>query len=386
MPHSKKTKRRHKKSRKTHRLRGGKVFGRGTYGVVLGQPRIPCNNEDFILDRIDSKEEVSKLFFDEQTAKDVVNTLELLNNSFTKEEMKELNQYLMLPENLCKINKSEMKKHKSIYNDAWREGTNMSKHTIQAISDQGVHDLHTELVSIVTKDGIIDFLKKMRRIIQGIDMIHRKNIIHGDLKLANTMIDLKGNFKIIDVDELRDIKKLNFDESFFYNNHSYAIWPTNANMFLINYYKIKYASNDEFIKSTIVADFNIQSSDNFHTQYDHMLSLINRSDFSKTILYEKDPTNYNKISDKILKILLDKYGKNTNKHLLAIYTFIDKYSFGIMLMSVLARYFEIVGAKDDDELVADLLEIIEDCCFIENGLTTTTTQIKNEYIKFVDSL
>ncbi len=367
-------------------MRGGKVFGRGTYGIVLGEPRIPCDTEEFVRDRIESKQEVSKLFFNEEEVKNVVATLELLNKAFTKDEIKDLNKYFILPENLCKLNKASMKAHKSVYNDAWREGTDLKKHTIQTTSDQGKHDLNTELSSIATKDGIIAFLKKLRRIIEGLDKIHSKNIIHGDLKLQNAMVDLAGNFKIIDVDELRDIEKLNFDASFFYDNHSYAIWPTLANMFLINYYKTKHASNDEFIANTKSSPFNTSSSGIFHTQYDHTLSLITRPEFSETLLNEKDPANYKTISDKILKILVKKHGEKPSEHLNAIYTFIDRYSFGMMILSTLKRYFEIVGAKEDDELTADLLEIIEDCCFLKNGLTTTTHHIKTEYVKFVNSL
>ena len=146
-----------KKRQSRRRLKGGKVFGRGTYGIVLGEPRIPCDNEEFIHDRIESKQEVSKLFFKEESVKNVVDTLELLNKSFTKEELKDLNKYFILPENLCKLNKKEMRTHQSVYSDAWREGTDFSKHTIQSTSDQGKHDLQAELTSVNTKEGIVEF-------------------------------------------------------------------------------------------------------------------------------------------------------------------------------------------------------------------------------------
>jgi hypothetical protein len=81
-----------------------------------------------------------------------------------------------------------------------------------------------------------------------------------------------------------------------------------------------------------------------------------------------------------------KYGEKPSEHLATMYKFVDRYSFGIILLSVIKRYFEIVGVKDDDPLVADLLEMIETCCFLENGLKTTTRRIKTEYAKFVDSL
>lgn len=385
-PKHTKRRQRNKKMRKSRRLKGGKVFGRGTYGIVLGRPRIPCDNEEFVRDRIEHKQEVSKLFFNESSIKNVVDTLELLHKSFTKDELKDLNKYFILPENLCKLNKKEMTAHASVYNDSWREGSDFSKHSMQTTSEQGKYDLQAGLLNLKTRDDVIQFLKKLRRVIEGIDKIHNKHIIYGDLRLQNVIVDLNDNFKIIDVDELRDIKKLNFDAAFFYDNHSYLIWPTLSTMFLINYYKIKYTSNDEFISKTVGTLFNTQSSEMFHAHYDNLLTFISRPEFSKTMLEEKDPTNYTRISDDILKILVKKYGEKPSEHLNAIYTFIDRYSFGIILLSTLKRYFEIVGVKDDDALVAHLLEMIEECCFLKNGLKTTTHRIKSEYIKFADSL
>lgn len=383
---TKRTRKTSKKYKSRRQLRGGKVFGRGTYGIILGEPRMPCENEEFIRDSIESKQEVTKLFFNENEVKNVVSTLELLNKSFSKDELKNLNKYFILPENLCKINKKEIKQLHSIYNDEWREGNDLSKYNIQITFDQGKHNLHKELMSLSNKGEVITFLKKLTRIIEGIYMIHSKNIIHGDLKLENTIVDLKGNFKIIDVDELRDIETLSFDADFFYENHSYSIWPTLVNIFLINYYKIRYSSNDEFLRLTLGSPFNVDSSEFFHTEYDTTLSLISRENFKTTILDEKEPSKYTEMSDKIFKILVKNHGKNSKDHLKAIYTFIDRYSFGIILLGVLKRYFEIVGVKDDDSIVADLLEIIEDCCFIKNGLKTTTKHIKTEYIKFAKSL
>ena len=371
---------------RSKKIRGGKVFGRGTFGVVLGEPRIPCEDEDFIRDRIESKQEVSKLFFNEADIEKVVVTRELLHKAFTPDELKDLNNYFLLPENLCKINKKEMQKHRSVYSSAWRDGTEISKHTIQTTSDQGKRDLYSELANITTKVEMITFLKKMRRIIEGIEKIHDKNIVHGDLKLQNAMVDLNGNFKIIDVDELRNIDTFTFNPAYFYDNHSYGIWPTLVNIFIINYYDIKFATNDEFIRVTQETPFNKQSTENFHQNYDHTLSKITRHNFSKTLLKEKDPANYGKISEKILKIVSKKYGKMGTDQLRGIYKYIDRYSFGIMLLGALKRYFEIVGAKNDDPIIADLLEIIENCCFIKNGLNTTTENIRKDYISFAESI
>jgi serine/threonine protein kinase len=376
----------HKKRSRTIKLKGGKVFGRGTFGVVLGEPRVPCENEDYINDRIGSKQEVSKLFFNEKNLESVVVTRELLHKAFTPDELKNLNNYFLLPEKFCKINKKEMRKHRGVYSSVWREGTEISKHTVQITSDQGTRDLYAELANISTKAELITFLKKMRRIIEGIEKLHNKNIVHGDLKLQNAMVDLQGNFKIIDVDELRNIDTFTFEPAYFYENHSYAIWPTLVNIFIINYYDIKFSSNDEFIQATQATLFNTQSTEKFHSDYDDTLSKITRHNFSKTLLKEKDPANYDKISGKILKIVSKKYGKNGADQLRGIYKYIDRYSFGIMLLSSLKKYFEIVGAKNDDPIIADLLEIIENCCFIKNGLNTTTEHIMREYISFTETI
>lgn len=378
-----------KKSRKlkSHKLKGGKALGKGTYGVVMGKPRIPCINENFVKDRIESKDEASKLFFNE--ARDtpvIVQTLELLNKSFTKNELKDLNNYFIMPEQLCKINHKELDAHASVYNDAWREGVDVSKYKIQTVSDLGKNDLNKELANATTRADLISFIKKMRTIIEGIAKIHEKDIMHGDLKLGNAMVDLKGVFKIIDNDELKDIKNFKFDESFFYNNHSYAIWPTLINMELSRYYKTKYKTEEEYVKTTAAIPFNSSSRTNFNMTYKETLSKITRPDFTHTFLTEKDYNNHISMFKPIIKKLVRLHGKDSDKHMNVMYKFIDRYSFGFMLLDILKRWFEVEGAKDDEPIIADLLELIENCCFIENGLKITTNEIKTQYFAFADSL
>ena len=385
--HKRMGKRNRKTVKKSRKLKGGKALGKGTYGVVMGKPRMPCNNEDFVKDRIESKDEASKLFFNEsRDAPVIVQTLELLNKSFTKKELKDLNNYFIMPEQLCKINHKEMSKNTKVYNDAWRDGVDVSKYTIQAVSELGKNDLSDELDKATTRGDLLSFMVNMRTIIEGIAKIHEKDIMHGDLKLGNAMVDLKGVFKIIDNDELKDIKNFTFDESFFYNNHSYAIWPTLINMLLEQYNTSKYATEEEYVKTTMAIPFNSSSRANFKTTYSETLSKITRSDFTRTFLNEKDPKNYIAMVDKLFDILRASYGDDTRKHMNVMYKFIDRYSFGFMLLTILKRWFEVEGAKDDEPIIADLLELIENCCFIENGLKITTDEIKTQYFAFADSL
>lgn len=410
--HKRKISKKHKTNKRNHksrRLKGGKVFGQGTFGVVLGEPRIPCEDEDFDKNAIGTKKEVTKLFFSDEAINQVVSTIKLLKKSFNVEELKELNNYFILPKKICKPNEIELLKHNSVYSDGWRKGLTISrwaqaKQRSQSTYNQGTHDLKKELNSLTDEAGLITFLKKLQRIIEGIEKLHTKNIMHGDLKLENMVVDLTGNFKIIDMDDIMDFESLTFNPTKLYLGHSYAIWPTLVNMYLTTYFNHGYLSNTNYIEETSDSEFNEYSSNLFHKTFDIMLSKISRPGIKETILYEKDPLNFNDETIKRITKILASVNKDGNKdgmfkslfknkandlkrsNLKTLCMFIDRYSFGIVLMFILVSYFNIIGNVDESPIVTGILKIIKECCFIDPGLILSTTYVKNDYIKFVDSL
>ncbi len=115
-----------------------------------------------------------------------------------------------------------------------------------------------------------------------------------------------------------------------------------------------------------------------------MTQMKNTLETQKVVLISI-PSNFIAIGPKINKILIDKHGNNEKLHKASIYKFIDRYSFGLMLLSVLKKYFE-VSAQVDETFVSKLLEIIKKCCLIKYGLIATTDDVKNDYLKFTDEL
>ena len=65
---------------------GGRLLGRGTYGRVYTEPRLPCENEK-IAD-IKKLDEVSKLYPNEEDMGEVVKLHEILSTYFSTKEKK----------------------------------------------------------------------------------------------------------------------------------------------------------------------------------------------------------------------------------------------------------------------------------------------------------
>lgn len=374
---------RHTKKRSVHKrkkiarkrtIRGGKVFGKGTYGIVLGDPRIPCTDESY--DAVKKKNEVSKILFNEGEIDKVKNTFALLQTSFNRNELAALGKYFVLPIKLCDINRTKMDKHKDVYNSAWRDGENLSIYNNQVISEKGKRDLSTELDNVGTLDGIYNFLKGMSNIITGLRIIHAKDIVHGDLKLANAIV-VSGptNFKIIDIDELRKVgDPANFSPDFFAFNYMYYIWPM-------------VAAFTNFSNKNVLAHINKRKDDPFNafnrnyiiTAYTDTLDKLDRPVFKETLLREKVPENVEFI--KKMETTLGAY-KVSEQHRL-VFKYIDRYGFGIMLLEVLKKCLPLVSDVKTDPMIAWMVGIIELCCFFNNGLKTTTDEIETLYNKFL---
>lgn len=369
----KKNTHRRKKSRK-QMTRGGKVYGKGTFGIVLGNPRIPCVDETY--DVVKDKNEVSKILFNDDEIDNVKNTFQLLKSSFTEDEIANLGKYFVLPTKLCDINKADMNIHKDVYNSAWRNDENLTVYNNQVISEKGTRDLSTELASISTVDETNDFLKGLSNIITGLRLIHSKDIIHGDLKLANALlVNGPTDFRIIDIDELRKVgDPANFDSSFFSYNYMYVIWP------MVAAFTRFYGNVLKHINNTKDDPFNKFNHDLIKTLYMDTLDKLKNPAFKGTLLKEKNPKNVEFIEK--METTLKTYDVSEQHRL--IFKYIDRYSFGIMLLELLVKYLPIINNDHTDPMVTDLVHIIELCCFFDNGLKITTDEIETLYNKYLN--
>ena len=246
---SKKLKRRLRK--KISRKRGGKVMGYGTFGVVYGEKRLPCEGET--IDSIDDNE-VSKLVKTLKEADDEFNAAQKLKTAVNDDNS--LEQKFILPRRVCKVDKKLVKKppytdpnwiknkagesfklpesltaSKSIFEFCTLSSCLPKKeeaYTYITISEKG--GLHLEKYfenNVFTLETFFSFIIKLFNILKGIQLLQTNNFIHGDMKPANCLAIGEGAnvmFKIIDladVQRIEDIKHANFLPTNFF----YPFWP-----------------------------------------------------------------------------------------------------------------------------------------------------------------
>ena len=91
-----------KNSRKlTRRARGGKNFGKGTFGIVVGDPAIPCVNEPID----DTNQNVSKVLFNKTHITTEFDSIEKLKITHP-----EFEPYMLFPIKKCVIDTAKTKK------------------------------------------------------------------------------------------------------------------------------------------------------------------------------------------------------------------------------------------------------------------------------------
>lgn len=362
-----------KTKRALRKTTGGKRYGQGTYGAVYGDPRIPCEDEDFNRDKIAGKPEVSKVIFDEKQLSKMELSMELIKSRFQNTD--ELEEYVILPSRICKVNHEQLKENSNIYTSKWREYDDISQYDVQIISRKGKQDLYSELSSVNTMKEFHNFLAGLSNILTGLRMLHEKDIMHGDIKMGNAISMGDGSFRIIDTDELRpfdDVKQI--DREFFYNNFMYYIWPLAAIWTKDDNSKPSIATIHNTISSNIKSQFNRDNAEYFKTGFSSVYSKIKKTEpnFEETMLSEKDPNN-----NDVIKKISEKCETKT------LYPYIDRYSFGIILMETLKKYFTLPNTSENDPLVAGMIAIIERCCFIKYGFTITTAEIDEMYMDFI---
>jgi serine/threonine protein kinase len=357
-------------------MTGGKLYGEGSYGVVFGDPRIPCEDEDFDKNNILQKNEVSKTMFDDTSTSSTQATIELIHNRFGNRT--ELDKYVIIPSRICNVNHAQIKEHPSVYTSQWRNNKDIDKYTIQTISLKGTRDLTKDLNSKLSINQINTFVVGMNNVIKGIQLLHQKKIIHGDIKLGNVVTMGGTDFRIIDTDELKPYDSPDkIDRDLFYANFMYVIWPLATVCTVELNSRPSVAMMKETIDNNINSPFNRTKMSALKDRYSLVYRKIKdiRPNFEETLLAEKDPYNtdvLNRISEK----------SNTD----ALYTYIDRYSFGIALMDVLLKYFSFNVATATNPIVSKLLDIIEKCCFIEHGFTVTTDEIAADYERLVSEI
>ena len=202
-----------------------KLLGKGGYGIVweCGKNNIdtiPMNNNSFAVKQTSKKNYQSHLKEDVLSiAKNEINILKKLNEI-----------------NVDDINNNKSELIPKIYetaedsNDIWfsfeKGGISLSSLTfnIKGIFEKGerIYQIQKGEFLILLFKNISQFKFLIREVLEGIDYINKKGIIHSDIKPENILVQFnkEGNFFI------KSVKIVDYGSAFYFNNKSPLITNT----------------------------------------------------------------------------------------------------------------------------------------------------------------
>ncbi len=227
--------------------KGGEYINKGSYGIVYGGPRVPCENETY--EEIKEKNEVSKIFKTYKYANLEWNAITDLETIMDHNDYKILfDNHAIIPSKMCKIKEEvldrnpyntaiwKMNKYELYNNDifnlkkqplgnnslrdspnnyenyenAYQEHAaypNEKSYRHMIISERGGDNLQHVFTMIKDDKRFTDAIHKLLSICKGIQILQKNNFIHGDIKTGNC-IEHKDTYKLIDMAEVRYIPTL----------------------------------------------------------------------------------------------------------------------------------------------------------------------------------
>ena len=427
--------------------KGGKVFGKGAFGTVFGEPRIPCNNET--LEDVSDINQVSKVFEGQRIALKEFSVLTRLKESLG-DDYDKINEYAVLPIKECNINVGEIKKY-SVYTDKeWSsyKGKDLSgilfkrdqyaPEPWQVVYPQAEGDLNKETSMLTNFELYKEFITKLLNICKGVQFLQNHYLIHGDLKLGNT-VSIDGTYKLIDMAEVNNMKTMTIMPNLMSYSYEYFTWPSIVAW--TSYYdrdvKGEIEEEDEYRRENdeplLYNEFYNEDGEKEMTNKGLVYLYHNSSDFNSDSiqryipflnvinttgilgLTDDDAAMINKINFKIMGEKLFNYPKFTEKYhdddrflealkapktLPLIETYntwinsfdsdeeakidllkrVDIYSLGIMIITSINRYFgrSRTLRSNEREFIMKLVDIAGECC-IQNERTADINAITSKW-------
>ena len=218
-------------------------MGAGSYGVVYGEPGLPAIDAQGRTPILPPDQYVSKVFldgkyFDDNQAKQAADeaSIKTFFQSQFPDNFDKLKEHFIIPLGDYFIDKNVLKKEwATYYNKAWlgnapkrnrwlkeaRDETPMKSQVVTEIGGLNLFKLFLQLPERVFPKNAV---KGIINILEGIEMLRAKNIIHSDIKAPNALDTPSGKFKIIDLGDCTKIdtvtpQTLTFD----YDNNTYTL-------------------------------------------------------------------------------------------------------------------------------------------------------------------
>lgn len=213
------------------RKKGGRFYGKGTFGAVMGDPRFPCLDET--VDEIKDNNEVGKIFTNHDDFLEEDKLMYRLNAVLTKAQIDKLKDYLILPTKSCLVDLAKAKNTDIYKEDDWYKDMHgnmtrdfayrphINKFTIDGRSLDRLYQIsypraEDSMVEVIAKYQIGGYQKKdlyialkhICELYKGVQEIQKLDLIHGDIKSQNAVI-VDGKAKFIDVAQMTQV---NIDE------------------------------------------------------------------------------------------------------------------------------------------------------------------------------
>lgn len=406
--------------RRPKKMVGGKLFGKGTFGTVYGEPRMLCESETSKTPNIES--EVSKIYMDDEDADEEMKVISRLLTKMSEAELNELKKYSVLPKKQCNLNVSYVDRPPYKRVD-WRRGSNgeigpeeifiserseRDGYNKMVIFDKGGEDLGKIFSKINSEQSFKDCLIKIISLGKGIQILQNAGFIHGDIKEPNA-IEENGTFKLIDMADVRAISTTK-DSKAMPTAFGYYTWPSissyafffdkktprtpadiNMTPKILGYL---YKENEEYnetmyktyLRAYLTTPFKIRTANGFtDEQVETTERLLLDLYLQKTCGATKDGINnpelYRQFVEKLsnpaiadngVPAFLDKYNRifqsfgTVGEAKNDLFKRIDIYSFGMIILLCVGSYFKYkrttVIDEEYRELMMKLYNFVYKCC------------------------
>ncbi len=282
---------------KNRQIIGGTVYGVGSFGAVTGDPPVPYKKtfeqtgksiksvstkiNSTLRKTLKNNKYVSKIFFDESTTTDVINSIGLLESVSGKNYKKVFNPYLVLPVEyhnhklVAEIDQTEYLSPAFQSDKYWSrlDGTidedsrsKLSNATKQVWYPKAAGDL--EHLKLTTYTEFVNFLHNFRNIVKGIQVLHDTGIVHHDLKPLNILTFKSDNsnslYKISDLDTLKKLDDFTSDNikkehiTRLFNTWGYEYFPTCITLLTAIFKSVDNNIDPVYSNSTIHDGFNVE--------------------------------------------------------------------------------------------------------------------------------
>lgn len=338
-----------RKSIKIITQKGGLELGRGSYGVVYGDPAPPSveipysSNLDFY------NSHVGKFAIDSGSEEELLREYEVGQKLSAHPNLRE---YILLPVNIGRMDYTTLKSNwNSDYGTEWRINNSEKDTTPYLLErfkgfsstvvyyEKGGDNLYTRLNQIKTGYDISDFNRRLLHIRKGLVELHKSGFVHTDLRIGNTVI-FGESARIIDIADITSLKSASQVKNkliHFNKYYHYHIYP-----------RVCYFINEE-----IKIDF-----DKFYYDNRKMFEEMCNDAFTVNELYNQWHGE-GKIDIKIFEQRFLKQNAYTGSVNLiseqyfktpVFFKFVDTYSFGIMILQFIGKINSLTRDLDNSSL------------------------------------